>query len=334
MVTVVLGSFFFLGGIDKTEAAILSPARIEISGDPGQTINGKLNLINNQDEAKTFYSSAENFEPQDETGTPQFVKSEGELSSWVKIQESVQLASGERKEIPFSVTIPDDAGVGGHFAAIFWGINPPKASDGRINVAIGAKVGSLVFLTVNGEIVTRGEIIEFGSFSKKNFFTSLPVDMVFRFENSGNDRVKPIGEIKIVNLFGKTAETIPVNKKYASVLPESVRKFYASWGRENIEEIENKAPEQVKDITMPFWTRVRAQAADFHLGKYTVELNLKYGPRNEKEAKKNYAFYVFPWEIISLIAILLIILLLGGKLLIRRYNRWILSKARVNGERL
>lgn len=329
---IILGVFSLFAMIEKTNAAILSPARIEVSGDPGQTINGKINLINNQEEAKTFYSSSENFEPQDETGTPSFVKSEGELASWIETQESVQLAPGERKEISFSINIPKDAGTGGHFAAIFWGTNPPKKDNGESSVAIGGKVGSLVFLTVNGEIITQGEIVEFTSFFQKNFFTSLPVDLIFRFENSGNDRIKPIGNLEIFNSFGQKTETLPVNRKLSSVLPASIRKFYVGWGRENSEEIEGKTLDQIQGIPKTFLARVKAQGADFHLGKYTAKLNLKYGPKNEKEAQKEYVFYVFPWEILLVILIFLIIFFWGGKFLVKKYNRWVLSQAQAKSQ--
>ena len=304
-------------------ATIVSPARLEIEGDPGETVTGKCSVINDSDTAQVYYSSAENFEAEGETGNPRFVESDDGLAEWIVVQPEIAVESKGRKDVNFTVNIPRDAGVGGHFAALFWGSQPPKEKEAG-TVAIGQKVGVLVFLRVRGEVIEKGEITEFRTFHEKKMYDSLPVDMLFRFENAGNDRLKPLGEIEIVNMFGSIRETIPANKKQGSVLPESVRKFYASWGREDLEELEKRG-EEMPQTNDPFFVKVKNQATHFALGKYTARIKLKYGLQGH-EVSRDYSFFVIPWQLLSLVAVVLLLFFSFSILLIKRYNRWIVKR--------
>jgi len=306
------------------QALIASPARIEIEGDPGEKVNGKLSLVNNQDDTITYFSSFENFEAQDETGVPRFVDSDDDLATWITVNKQIILEPGERREIPFSVDVPMDAGVGGHFSAIFWGTTPPDTDAGEIGV--GAKVGILLFLRVSGDVVEKGEIIEFHSLTEKKFFDSLPVDMLYRFENSGNDRTKPAGELVIKNTLGKEVEKIEANKKLGSVLPESVRKFYVSWGREDMDNIEKKLEDGTLYPEQAFFEKAVAQISNFALGRYSAELNLKYGEQ-EKTAQAQFNFWIIPWQLLSVVAAILFVILFGGKIMLRRYNKRVIASA-------
>lgn len=323
--TIATGTLFFS---DSADALIASPARIEIEADPGEKVNSKLNLINDKDIAKTFYFSAENFEAQEETGNPKFVFSDEDLATWIEAPSQITLEPKEKKEIPFYVNVPKDAGVGGHFAAIFWGTNPPKTA-GSGQVAVGGKIGLLVFLKVRGDIVEKGEIIEFKSLSDKKLYTSLPVDFFYRFENSGNDRTKPAGETVIRNTFGGTTETIPANEKQGSVLPESVRKFYISWGREDAVDVAALFEKGALYPEKSFFGAVKAQISSFALGRYTADINLQYG-LEKKNAQSKFAFYVIPWQLLLVVLIILVLVVFGGKLMLRRYNRWVIKKSQQN----
>lgn len=312
---------------NSADALIASPARIEIEADPGEKINSKLTLINDEEVAKTFYFSAENFEAQEETGNPKFVSSDEDLAIWIEAPSQITLDPKEKKIIPFAVNVPKDAGVGGHFAAIFWSTNPPQTTEGG-QVAIGGKIGLLVFLKVRGDIIEKGEIVEFKSLSDKKLYTSLPVDFYYRFENSGNDRTKPIGELAIKNTFGKAVETIPANEKQGSVLPESVRKFYISWGREDAVDVASLFEKGTLYPEKSFFGAVKSQISSFALGRYTADINLQYG-LEKKNAQSKFAFYVIPWQLLLVIFIILVLVIFGGKLLLRRYNRWVIKKSQV-----
>ncbi len=347
----ILGIVFLLSG--NALALTVSPVKAEIFGDPGQTIQGELILSNEQKETKTFYASFENFEAQGETGTPNFVSSKEGLAAWITAPTEITLQPEEKVIIPFSIVIPQNAEPGGHFAAIFWSTALPEAQGGG-QMAVGAKIGSLILLKVSGEIKEGGGILEFSSQNKQKFFSVLPISFEYRFQNSGGDRVKPEGEIKIKNLFGGTSVTLDANKGQGNILPASIRKFKVSWtGKEvkregffgmvkrqfsnivfgrnifiaSIHEFDvSLTGEEVKIEKKGFFAMVKKQWSNFTLGRYTAELNIKYGAEN-KEANASYSFFVIPWQLLSIVFVILVILGFLGVIGMKKWDRWIIAKA-------
>lgn len=296
------------------QALTISPARAELTGDPGETISGTFTLTNPLDTDQTYYTSVENFEAQGETGTPNFTASKDGLPSWVKVVDKVVLKKGERATISYSVVIPTDADSGGHFGAIFLSTVPPSAGEGQVSV--GAKMGMLLFLKVTGEIKENGGLSDFALKNGKNVLTSLPVDFIYKFKNEGNDRVKPEGELIIKNTLGMETSRMDINKtKGDNVLPASTRRFEVRYG-------DTEAPA----ISAPFFDHVKFQKSNFALGMYKANLNLSFG--NTGKASSSLTFYIFPWQLLSVVlgALLVVIILLIA--LVKHYNRWIIKQAR------
>lgn len=321
--------FFFvticiLGGLFLSSVVLaltVSPVRIEIAGDPGTIIKGKIMLMNDQEGTRTFYSSFGNFEATGETGTPSFVSGDEGLATWIETAPSIILGSGEEKEAPYTITIPQDADPGGHFAAIFWGTSPSKTEGGG-QVSIGAKLGVLVLLKVSGEIEEGGRILEFSTDNKQNSFNSLPIKFFYRFQNGGSDRIKPSGEITIKNIFGGTSAVLSANEFEGNILPQSIRKFEVIW--EKTKENDNTIKENNDE---GLFKGISREWNNFAFGRYTAKLNLEYGASKEI-AQSSFSFWVFPWRILLLIVLILAIMVLLFTKGIKRYNQWIIAKAR------
>lgn len=309
---VVISFVFAVGCMLPFEAVALtvSPVRIELSGNPGTVIKDELILTNEQEGTKTFYSSFENFEATGETGTPSFVPGKEGLASWVEAVSSITLGPKEEKKIPYSIAIPQDAEPGGYFAAIFWGTSPPKTEQGG-QVSIGAKIGVLILLRVNGEIKEEGGILEFSTKDKQRFFSSLPVQFMYRFHNNGGDRIKPEGEITIKNIFGKILAVLPANKSEGNILPRSIRKFEIIWEKQG----------SSKDLT-----GLKQEWNNFAFGRYTAVLNLEYGATGEK-AQASFSFFIIPWRLLAIGLLILAALVFLFIIGIKRYNKWIIAKA-------
>lgn len=303
----------------EVAALTVSPVRIELFGDPGTLLKGELLLINEQEISRTFYSSCENFEATGETGTPSFISGEEGLATWIETATSITLEPGEEKEVPYTITIPQDADPGGHFAAIFWGTSPPKAEEGG-QVSIGAKVGILILLRVSGEIEEGGGILEFSAKDKQKFFSTLPVQFAYRFQNGGDDRIRLKGEITIRNIFGKTLEVLPANRSEGNVLPQSIRKFEVTW------EKEDSSKQQVASDREGFLTDLKREWNNFAFGRYTAELNLEYGTEGET-AQASFSFFIVPWRILSIVLFILAVLVFFFIIGIKRYNKWIIARA-------
>jgi hypothetical protein len=304
-----LGASLFL--ISPVSALTVSPVRFEIQGDPGQTLFGEIELHNEQAITRTFYSSFENFEARGEGGEPRFVPGRTGLAAWIETEPRIVLEPEERKKIPFSINIPLNADPGGHFAAIFFGTAPPEQAPGQEGVVVGARIGVLVLLSVAGEIKEGGGIAEFGT--ENRFFTSLPVAIFYRFANDSGDRIMPRGEIKIRNTIGMKTAVLDANPVLGNILPGSVRRFEAKWGEEE------------KEQGIGFWGTVGHQWRNFAFGAYSANLNLSW--QEGVSAKANARFFVIPWQLLSVMIVILVIAGFFAVIGIRKYNRWIISKA-------
>ncbi len=309
-------AFFVFGFSLTAEALTVSPARLEITGDPGTTISGEIEIFNEQEGKRTFYSSAENFEPSGDSGAPSFIGAKDGLATWIKVKDSITLEFSESKKIPFTISIPKDAVPGGYFAAVFWGSQPP-VSQGGGEVSIGGKIGVLVLLRVAGEVKEGGGLLNFEALENKKFFTSLPINFSYRFNNLGGDRIVPTGEIKIKNTLRITSETLPANKTEGSILPGSIRKFEVIWQGN-----EKKSLEEKKG----FFATTKEQFTDFHFGWYTANLKIVWGNTNQT-ANSLYHFFIIPWQLLTITLIFLLIVGLVGKVALKKYNKWIIAQA-------
>lgn len=312
--------------INQALALTVSPIKLELQGDPGKTVNSEFLLLNEQKEEKTLYASFENFEAQGETGAPNFIPGKEGLAVWITAPAQITLKPAEQKTVSFSIQIPEDAEPGGHFAAIFWSTTPPQGQGGG-QVAVGAKVGILVLLKVSGATKEGGGLLEFGSQNKQKFFSSPPITFIYRFQNSGSDRIKPDGEIKIKNLFGGVSATLDANKGQGNILPASIRKFTVAWtGEEEQETSGKRQATSGQEQKEGFFGMVKKEWSNFALGRYTAELNLKYGQDN-KEANASYGFFVIPWQLLSALFVIVAVLGFIATIGIKKWDRWIIAKA-------
>lgn len=308
---VFLSLLFYFVITNTAHALTISPARIELNGDKGQTLSGEIEIINEESTAKTFYTSYENFESRGDSGAPYFIGSKDGLATWISTSPSVQINKGEKKIIPYSVSIPENAESGGYFAAIFFGTSPVNTQSGG-EVSIGGRIGALILLRVNGEIKEGGGLNEFTTKGKQRFFSGLPITFSYKLNNTGGDRVVPRGEIKFKNTLRITTEKISANEREGSVLPNSTRKFDVTWGDADSIEKENPG----------FFGMAWRQLTDFHLGWYTAKISLNWGETNQTGGA-SYNFFIIPWQLL----IIVIIVLFCVYLVIKKYNKYIISKA-------
>jgi hypothetical protein len=302
----------------KADALTISPTRFEVKGNPGDVIQEEIILINENNTIETYYSSFANFEAQGESGSPAFVDPTEGLGTWMQTDESVTLAPRQQKVIPFKITIPQNAEPGGNFAVVFWGNAP--AGQG---VAIGAKTGILVLLSVNGDVKESAGLLNFNTKDSKFFYNTLPVSFEYRFKNDGGDRVKPQGRISILNTVFLPSDKINANPSEGNVLPTSTRKFNVDWIKYD-RPMDYVAP---TSFVKKFWSDVSYQWKNFAVGLYSAHLKVAYGIQAE-EVKKTVFFFVFPWQLVIVMVLLFVITFWGGKKLIKRYNRFIIEKAR------
>lgn len=312
--------FGFFVSYSSAEALTISPPRVELRGNPGEVVKQEVVLTNDTKNTQIFYTSFANFEAQGETGAPAFVESRDDLDTWIQTESTVALKAGESRIVPISITIPNNAEPGGHFAAIFWGTTPPSTQGATLS--IGAKVGMLILLSVNGEVREAGGLVSFSTVGKKFWYKTLPVSFEYRFRNDGGDRVKPTGTIRIRNTVFLPTKKLNANESNGNVLPGSTRKFTTDWLRYKTPENENEGRSAFKR----FFANVNYEWKNFAVGLYSARLNVTYGSTGE-HAKDTVFFFVFPWELLIVLIVLITFIWWGGKKLIRKYNNYIIRKS-------
>ncbi len=318
-----------LTSFKQAQALTVTP-KVEIDANPGTVVYPEIKVTNEERETRTFYIRAENFNAQDETGNPTFTTRQEDLAVWIKTQPSITLGPGESIILPVEIDIPYNADPGGHYAALFFLTQPPSLDGTEQELALSAKLGSLILLRVNGKFNSDANILEFGTTGKQKFFTQLPVQFYYRFQNTGDDHTKPIGDVVIKNFLGRTAKILEANPVAGSVLPKSVRQFFTTWTDRGGDQKQKPVIDLPKADAMSYWDSVKYQAKHFMIGRYNAQLKIAFGTKTLKTDHAEFTFYVIPWQLLSIIIPGLIIILCFLRFVLRRYNRYIISRARQN----
>jgi len=277
----------------------VSPVTISVTMNPGEARTEKIIIENVTKSQSTYYPEKDDFvAPKDESGTPNLIpESETSgtysLSKWITISNTaITLAPKEHQPVDVTIFVPANAEPSGHFGAVLFG-NKPPATTGS-GAAIAGKIGTLIFVRVAGAAKENGVVASFTT--DKSIYQKPPVNFTSRVRNLGNVHFAPTGEIVIKDIFGRSIESLKVNDVAGNVLPDSVRKFENKW---------NKS-------VLP--------------GYYKAELLLSYGSP-QKSLTASLSFWILPWvQILIGLAILVAVILLLV-LGIKRYNRYIVSKA-------
>ena len=275
-----------------SKAVTVGPTKIQISVDPGQTVTPPpLFLKNDSSKDETFYPLVQRFS-ENAQGQKVFTDDSTSIASWLSLPVSVPLKAGEERQIPFTLTAPRDAAPGGHFAVIWWSTSPP-GNGGQVSIV--TRAGILVYVRVSGNIVEKGSI---DSFSGDSFFSwGLPVNFSVDFKNEGNVALVPQGDIHVTNLFGSVKAVIPVNPYGGITLPGSNEGFSALW-----------------------------QGGGFFFGVYRATAHLTYGDSGQSVDATWWFVMISPLGVAILL--LIIIALFIAPPIIRRYNRWIIRRAK------
>lgn len=317
----VIGLIGFLR-VQPAQALTLIPPSFEFDIAAGQTVDTKVKIFNEEQETKVLYTETASFTAAGETGNPQYdfsIPTEG-LSSWFEVEKGpITIEPGERLEIPVKILVPQDAEPGGHYAILAFSPNSPD-TGGQSGVAITAALGALFLVNVEGDVVEQGTVREFSLDHESAFFSRLPAQFFVRYANTGNVHLRPTGTITITNLFGNTSGTLEVNPTKGATLPDSIRKYDAVWERSMVTESTGNA-------WQTFWHEYGNERANFAFGKYTAQLSLTAGTDKLISDSSSVTFWVIPWHLCIVYGVGLIILIVLLFFFIKRYNKWIISRA-------
>lgn len=286
----------------------VSPLRSDITLKPGAS--GKITTqITNLTTAPIQLKAIENdFVAGDERGTPALILDENSyapshsLKRFMTPLPNFTVPAGATQQIDVTIVVPKTAQAGGYYGAVRFA---PTAGDSAQSVNLNASVASLILLTVPGPVtenlsLTNFDIRQNGG-SASNFRSPDNLSVLVRFQNKGNIQEAPFGQI-YAKKGTKVIYTYDFNKAdpKQQILPDSARRW---------------------DVPLKNFGK---------FGKYTVGATLGYGTKGQTiNVEKTVWIIPTSYILATVIAVILLIILVGGTILfLRSYKRKILKSSR------
>ena len=205
----------------------ISPLKWELSADPGQVLYQKVTAINPNDFVLKVVPEFQDFRVLENAGIqwiPSDVENPYRMIDWIRIStEPITLKPKGQTDVPFTIVVPRNASVGGHYAAIFFRavIDPSGGNIGSI-----PRVGALIVFNVNGQVKKSGEITHF---SAPRFINRGPISFNLSLKNTGTTHYLPKTEITVQNIFGPRVKIEAEKDKF--LYPGVSRQLKAVWSK-------------------------------------------------------------------------------------------------------
>lgn len=315
---VVLG---FAAGAPRASALTISPPAIEFSVIPGNQAEFVVKLYNEGDQQQRLFVNATTFTSGAEDGIPvyDFSAPKEDIATWVNYDnDAIVLEPQGRKEITITINVPADASPGGHYGIVAFSTTPPTGEGSeKPQVAVSQGVGTLMLVRVEGEITESATI---SNFAMQGLANRLPATLTTSYNNTGNIHLKPAGKVVITDMFKRTAVTLDVNAKKTSTLPNSSRSYDVTWEKGTVKQTATNSWSR-------FWEEYSNERSNFGIGKYTATVALTAGQSGAVATSATTSFWLFPWHVLLVWGVGLVVLILVLIVLVKRYNHWVVAKA-------
>jgi len=253
---------------------VVGPGKVDLTVAPGETKVVEMTVTNRTGEDRQFNLTVEDAKGSLDVNTSIVLLGDDRGPYSIKDYVSVPhtsfiLGHNERARIPVTISLPRDAEPGGLYGSLLVNTVAIDATPGDTagtapQSAIIARIGTLFFVTIPGEVEKNGSLSHFGTIPEKTFFQSSPINFGILFENTGTMHLAPYGELRIANIFGEEVGYVEIDPWF--VFPQSIRLREISWDR------------------------------DFLLGRYTatVLINRSY---DDTIDSLSFSFWVLPWKV-------------------------------------
>ncbi len=205
----------------------ITPIKWDINANRGEVIRETVTAVNPNDFILKVVPEFQDFRVLENAGIqwiPSDVENPYRMTDWINITtEPITLRPKEQVDVPFTITVPKNASVGGHYAAIFFRavVSPNEANIGSI-----PRVGALIIFNVNGKSTRGGEI---SHFSVSKFIDQGPIEFQLSLKNTGTTHYEPNVEINIRSIFGPRVKVNP--EKGRLIYPGVSRNLKTEWNK-------------------------------------------------------------------------------------------------------
>ena len=257
------------------------PPSIEVSLDPGGYTEGVMKVINDSAETLNFTTTMRDYIVQDSNGTPLLLpdntlSKKYSAASWIAVSPSYfSVDPGKQQIVNYYIQVPADARPGGHYSAVVFKPTNTFKVEGS-GAAVNTDLGTLFYIGVNGDIQESAKVLRI---SGKKFNEYGPVELITSIINLGDLHIKPMGSLTVTNLFGRKVQTLKFPER--NIFPGATRDFKTNLG------------------------------GKIMVGPYKATFLASYGKNNNLPLMATFTFWVFPWKIAILIALVLVAVVLG-----------------------
>jgi hypothetical protein len=275
-----VGNWITYEGIPGGEAVVgdfvVGPGKVELEIKPGETKTVMISVTNRIGEERRFNLDIEDATASREPGkTVDLLGSERgpyTIKDYISIpQKVITVKHNERARIPVTISIPSDAEPGGRYGSVLvntLAVEPKPGEEDKVasQSPIIARIGTLFFVTIPGEVDRSGKLKKLSLIPEKAWYEQGPITMGILFENTGSVHLTPFGTLSVTNMFGEEVGFVELDPWFA--LPKSLRFREVIWDNSHL------------------------------LGKYTVtaKINRGYGDIIDTEI---LTFYVLPWKVLA-----------------------------------
>ncbi len=284
-----------LSGVVNQGDFVVGPGRAELEIKPGQTVVYEISVANRISDGRRFELVVEDIAGSTDGSRAAILL--GDERGPYSIKDYISFPSntfdlnlGERARIPVTISIPKDAEPGGYYGSILTStlrINEDEDEGIVTRSPIIARIGTLFFITVPGEIQKGGEVKDFTVVNKKLWYEKGPIDFAILYENTGSVHLNPYGELRIRNIFNEEVGFLELEPWFS--LPKSLRTREVSWSREIL------------------------------LGRYTATVSINRG-YDDIVDEKTITFWVLPWRIVGGAFLILFVVLFGIRFFFRTFE--------------
>lgn len=265
----------------QTTSLAIWPPNFEANIQPGQTISQAFRLKNLGDDT-TITAQIKPFSPNGELGHVKltnspppnfFTLTNDDLNQ--ALPTTFPLKAGQTQELQLQLAIPDTAKPKDHYLTFLFSSQTPGLVGGTGTTTQGA-IGSNILLTIpqSPPVAPTAKVIEFRTLNLSDSFST--PSFLLRLQNTGQTRLKAIGQIEVRNSLNKPTATLPLRQN--NVLAGSIRQLQ----------------------TTTDWDPV------FPLGRYSATATIT--PENSKESiTQTIHFWVLPYKVILIISLIFVL---------------------------
>jgi len=212
----------------------ISPVTFDFEIKPTESKEFTISLTNLNSSDLNYVIETENFNQVSNDGAPSFAgtgstdASVTTLKDWISAKNSADnsgvISSKQKKDIVFNVAVPAGAEAGGHYAAVF-AKEVKKNTEGQTELGVTSRVGSLVLVSVPGDVK---KTVNLKGFSIPSFIWKGPVSISALAENTGSVHYDSQVKVAIKPLIGATSE---VDLGKHTIIPKNERSYEGTWDK-------------------------------------------------------------------------------------------------------